>query len=413
MPQPIEDDATIRLTRPISPRVGLPHLPADPPRVPAGPPSRVAVISPRVPAWTVAVSVLLAMLAVGSGWLLWPATPPPAVSRTSGLPVTAAAPSEAARALARPDATMPGVAALAPTASGLTAGSSGTRALQGAARTAPNQAEFSIETATEQQILDHVPAAGAPDPTVFRFASNPRILVLDFASLLDQGRMLNRVAALVEKSGLPHDRVLTSFELAAAIRASGDTVETYYYGHDYDAPSLIRFFALADRDNIRLVGEEDRLGRLIRQAGWFEPNAQAALISIPQDGADAHVTQAGRATILHHELSHGEYFTNSAYVAFVHRFWMQTLTASERDRIRAHLHSVGYDSGLEEVMENEAQAYLMFTDSAEFFTPEMIDMSKARLAELRSGFFQAMPVGWLRDSLGQTLGVNGMAADRP
>ncbi len=53
--------------------------------------------------------------------------------------------------------------------------------------------------------------AGTPDPTVFRFAPNPRILVLDFASLLDQGRMLNRIAALVEKSGLPHDRLLTNF----------------------------------------------------------------------------------------------------------------------------------------------------------------------------------------------------------
>ena len=92
-----------------------------------------------------------------------------------------------------------------------------------------------IATATEQQILDHVPAAGAPDPTVFRFASDPRILVLDFASLLEQGRMLNRVAALVEKSGLPHDRVLTTSKSTAAIRASGDTVETFYYGHDYGA----------------------------------------------------------------------------------------------------------------------------------------------------------------------------------
>ena len=93
---------------------------------------------------------------------------------------------------------------------------------------------------------------------MFRFASNPKILVLDFASLLTQGRMLNRVAALVEKSGLPHDRVMTSFEIAAAIKASGDTVETFYYGHDYDAASVIRFFALADRDNIRLDPEEDR-----------------------------------------------------------------------------------------------------------------------------------------------------------
>jgi hypothetical protein len=303
---------------------------------------------------------------------------------------------------------VPQIAASAPAAG---ASASAAWGLQGPAQ--PAQAEFSIAIATEQQILDHVAAPGATDPTVFRFAPNPRILVLDFASLLEQGRMLNRVAALVEKSGLPHDRVLTSFEIAAAIRARGDTVETFYYGHDYDAGSVIRFFALADRDNIRLLSEEDRLGRMIRQAGWFEPNAQAALISIPQVGADAHVSRAARATILHHELSHGEYFTNPAYVAFMHQFWTQTVSATERDRIRGFLHSEGYDTSLEEVMENEAQAYLMFTDGAEFFTPEMIGMSQPRLAELRTGFLRTMPVGWLHDCLGQTAGVSATTAERP
>ena len=82
---------------------------------------------------------------------------------------------------------------------------------------------------------------------MFRFAANPRILVLDFASLREQGMMLNRVAALVEKAGLPHDRVLTDSELDQAIHAQGDTVETFYYGHDYSAAALVRFFALADR----------------------------------------------------------------------------------------------------------------------------------------------------------------------
>ena len=106
---------------------------------------------------------------------------------------------------------------------------------------------------------------------------------------------------------------------------------------------MIRFFALADRDNVRLSAKKTAWRRLIRQAGWFEPNAQAALISIPQVGADAHVTRAARATILHHELSHGEYFTNPGYVAFVHRFWTQTLTAAERDRIRAPPALQGYD----------------------------------------------------------------------
>jgi hypothetical protein len=269
--------------------------------------------------------------------------------------------------------------------------------------------EFSIGTATEQQILDHVPGEGAPDPTIFRFKANPGILVLDFASLLDQGRMLNRVAALAEKNGLPHDRLLSDTELDNAIRAGGDTVETFYYGHDYGTPELVLFFALASRDKVRLVTDEDRLGRLIRQGGWFEPNAHAALISIPQVGADAHVTRSARASILHHELSHGEYFTNPIYAAFVHRFWTQTLTMAERERITRHLHSLGYDAALDEVMENEAQAYLMFTDSAEFFNPGMIGMSKARLSELRNGFFHAMPAGWLRDSLGQVLNLSKTA----
>src|SRR5205807_1326503 len=81
-----------------------------------------------------------------------------------------------------------------------------------------------------------------------------------------------------------------------------------------------------------------------------------------QVGANENVTRRARATILRHELSHGEYFTNPVYAAFVHRFWTQTLTPGERDRIRRYLQSQGYDSGLEDVMENEAQAYLMFTD---------------------------------------------------
>ena len=310
----------------------------------------------------------------------------------------------------RPNSVQPQTAALNAAAG---AASSAARGFQGAPQSPPAPAEFNFATASEQQILDHVPAPGASDPTVFRFAPNPRILVLDFASLREQGQMLNRVAALVEKSGLPHDRVMTGYEIAAAIRANGDTVETFYYGHDYDAGSVIRFFALADRDNIRLAREEDRLGRLIREAGWFEPNTQAALISVPQVGADAHVTRAARATILHHELSHGEYFTNPAYVAFVHQFWTQTLTAAERDRIRGYLRSAGYDQELEEVMENEAQAYLIFTDGAEFFAPQLIGMTQARLTELRSLFFRTMPAGWLRDSARQAPVLNPVAAERP
>jgi hypothetical protein len=44
----------------------------------------------------------------------------------------------------------------------------------------------------------------------------------------------------------------------------------------------------------------------------------------------------------------------------------------------------------------------------------MVGMSKARLAELRTGFARAMPAGWLRDSLNQTLaGSKASAAAGP
>ncbi len=400
--------------------------------------------------------MLLVLIGVGSGWLLWsPAPPRPAAIPSAVTPAPPAStsnepsgdvpagvtapvtlvPQAPSPVVSAPGAGPPGVSvpivpltispvpatpaattppapnepAVAPDRSAVATVSppDGTVAAPDPARSPPpapiNQPYFSISIATEQQILDHIPVAGAAEPTIFRFSANPRILVLDFASLLDQGRMLNRVAALVEKAGLPRDRLLTDDELDRAVSAGGDTVETYYYGHDYGVSSLLRFFALGDRDNVRLVGEEDTLRRLIRQEGWFAPDIQAALISIPQVGADQHITRSGRAIILHHELSHGEYFTDPTYAAFVHRFWTQTLTTTERDRFRRHLRSLGYDSGLAEVMENEAQAYLMFTGEGDFFRPDMIGMSQIRLDELRNGFYRAMPPGWLRDSLGKTL----------
>src|SRR6185437_6671916 len=74
----------------------------------------------------------------------------------------------------------------------------------GSAGSVPAQAEFAVRTATAEQILADQPAG----LTVFRLAENPKIVVLDFASLREQGLMLNRVAALIEKAKLPHDRLL-------------------------------------------------------------------------------------------------------------------------------------------------------------------------------------------------------------
>jgi hypothetical protein len=254
---------------------------------------------------------------------------------------------------------------------------------------------FDIVTAGEQEIAEHAPASF----TVFRFADNPHILVLDFASLTEQGRMLNRLAAFVEKSGAQHDRVLTDAELDATIREHGDTVETFYLGHDYAAEALVRFFATADRQGIELDREEERLRALLRQVGWSARGVGAALISIPAVGSDPRITPAVRAGILRHELSHGEFFSNPAYAEYVGNFWRTELTPEEKAGIRAFLGRDEYDVSVEQLMVNEMQAYLMFTCEPSLFRPDMAGMTQGRLTMLQDRFLAGMPTGWLRDVL--------------
>lgn len=273
---------------------------------------------------------------------------------------------------------------------------------------APHARAFLIHPATEAAIRDHTGGGMA----VFRLVQNPHILVLDFSSLRQQGLMLNRVAAFAEKGGQPHDHVLTDAELAHAIHADGATVATYYYGHDYPASLLARFFGTADRDHVRLDPEEERLRLLLRQEGWLAAGTEAGLISIPRAGADASVTPAARATILHHELSHGEFFSDPAYAGYVRTFWATALTDPERANIRRWLASEGYDPALEQVMLNEMQAYLMFTPDPNYFTPALAGLTRQRLTALQAAFLRGMPAGWLRDALARTLSPSAPASRR-
>lgn len=263
----------------------------------------------------------------------------------------------------------------------------------------PAPAPFALITADEATIRDHV----ADRLTVFRFAPAPQIIVLDFPTLAAQGAMLNRVAALIEKAGAPRDRVLSDAELDAAIRAGGDTPETYYYGHDYPAAALVRFFVLADAGHVALNPAEQDLRALLRQLGWFAPGAAGALISVPRvpQPAVPALDAAARAAMLHHELAHGAFFTDARYAAYVHQFWQTMLTAAERDGVRRFLGGEGYDTKDEELMFNEMQAYVMFTYDPRFFAPSNIGITEARQADLMAAFLAGMPPGWLHDSLAQ------------
>lgn len=270
----------------------------------------------------------------------------------------------------------------------------------------PAPPSFVLRTAGVAEIL----ATRSDGLTIFSFADEPRILVLDFASLRTQGLMLNRVAALIEKAGLPRDRVLSDMALDDAIRAGGDTMETFYFGHDYSAAELARFFALAARQGVALNAEERTLAALARARGWLAPGADGALISLPNAGLNPFIDAAGRDTILHHELSHGAYFTEPAYAAYTQRFWRDTLSAAQRAGFRAFLGSEGYDTGIEDLMMNEMQAYLMHTADPRFCTPAALHLTPAAMAALQAAFLRGMPPGWLR---AQTPGAMFNAAALP
>ena len=266
---------------------------------------------------------------------------------------------------------------------------------------------ITVRLADEAEIL----ANDKDGITAFRFSHNRRVLVLDFASLLEQGLTLNRAAALVEKVGLPRDRVLGDAELDAAIAASGDSMATYYFGHDYAAADLARFFALADRDGIRLRPQEEWLRGLLRQEGMLAPDARGALISIPRVGAG--VDAGLRAAILRHELSHAEYFSNPGYARYVRQFWREGLDEAGREVFRRYLTTQNYDPSIEDLMANEMQAYLMHTTDARMFSAASLGVAVGVMDRWQAVFLLGMPNGWLRDACLAALPSAGAVLRRP
>ncbi|MBR0684057.1 hypothetical protein GXW74_26565 [Roseomonas eburnea] len=344
-----EDDATVRLPARQAAAPGA----AAPPRGGGGP--RAALIGAALLAAGIAIALAVA---VGAAWYMFgrqaPPEPPPK--------------PEASAAMAPPSMPAPSLPAPTPPVVPVPAPAIGP------------------PIATEDEILAHQARA----PTVFRLAENPHVFIIDFPSLASQGAALNRVAALVEKVGQPRDRVLDDAALARAIAANGDTPDTYYYGHNYRGRDVERFFALADRDGIALTPEETWLrGEVARLRRLLPPSEDFAMISVP--GLGPRVDATMRRAILHHEIGHGHFFTNARFAAHVARVWREVFTEAERASFRAFLEREGYDPALEEVMMNEAMAYLLFTPDARFFSPSHAGLTDARAAEIAAALRAGAP----------------------
>ena len=266
----------------------------------------------------------------------------------------------------------------------------------------PKPAAKAVSTAGFAEIVGFV----SRSLRVVRFAGNDRILVFDFPNLTSQARALNRLAVLVEKPGAPRARVLGDAELAAYLAGAGTSAETLYFGHDYRAADVARFFNLARAGGIALNPDELALrGALIghrfmrlTDGGYQAIPPDQALVSVVQLQADDPATPADetvdpglRATILRHELSHGVFFTDRAYREYCERFWRRAMSNRERELFRRFLDSAGYDPANEPVMINEAQAFLMHTSDARAFSAAHLGVTEAALADLRRRFAKNAP----------------------
>jgi len=196
---------------------------------------------------------------------------------------------------------------------------------------------------------------------------------------------------------VPHDHVLSDAALEAAIAASNDKFDTYYFGHDYRASDLAHFFRQAARDHVTLRPQELALQATLQQRGMLQPGATGAVITLPPLSSDPPVDAAARATILRHELSHGIYFTDPAYADYTIHFWNQVMTSGQRTAFRALLGREGYDTTQEDLMRNEMQAYLVHTRDPRFFNPASLGLPVTDVLALRAAFAAGMPAGWLRE----------------
>lgn len=240
-------------------------------------------------------------------------------------------------------------------------------------------------------------------PMVFAYQGRRTITVIDFPSLTSQGRMFNRLVALIERIGAPRGQVLSNEELARFIKSVGKTDATLAYGNDFLVSELVVFFNLAEMGNVQLNREEIALrdfvneqGLMALRNGFYQARVPSAVIlSLPQerpaDAANPPVSALARQTILAHELSHAEYYTNPAYANHCRRFWHTEMTEAQREAFRQFLTKGGYNPDNIEMMINETQAYLMHTPDVRAFSPRQVGLSDADVTRLRQKFRAAYP----------------------
>ncbi len=264
-----------------------------------------------------------------------------------------------------------------------------------------NQVE--IEERNFDEILDN--RSGVVE--IFTLPEIPTVIVVDFPDLRWQGAALNRFAALVEKRGLPRDRIVSDARLNEYMRMVGARAETFYFGHNYDVRDIVRFYNIARSQDVELRREEVALKHLLERSGvlrekpdgvlqkgaGFEYMISIAGINQEYVGALGSSIDLRRATFLH-ELGHALFATDAEYAAYSRRFWEEVLTHEERELFEKFLYRLHYETKNIDLVVDEMQAYIMFTPSDRIINDRMLGLPEGRLDELRQLFRAGSPVIW-------------------
>ena len=348
--------------------------------------------------WRHAVMLALLLLAAAGGaW--WQ-------SGRVALPAASIAPTVAVQEVATRQPTAPATApAATPTAPGAI-----TAAAPTPVETAPPPSTRTTATAPLRSVAELLEAPASPRLRWSRFKANPAVLVIEYPNLREQGLAMNRLAAMFEKRAAHRDRVLSIAELDELMRRSGDTVASFYQGHDFPAAKVARFFTLAEMQRMALNAQEAQLRALLLEAelmqrgdgGIYRALGEQAAVSFtgvqpdnPTTAPNEAVDRVRREAVLRHELSHGEFFTTAAYRAHCINFWRKVLSERERRIFRAYLNGLHYNPGDDDLMANEMQALLMHTPDNRAFNAGDLGISEAALAELRIRFRAGEPANGL------------------
>jgi hypothetical protein len=187
------------------------------------------------------------------------------------------------------------------------------------------------------------------DFEVYRWASDPSVIILDFRTLAIQDLYVKRLVFFLEKAGY-RGQILSDAQMQG---------QHGWNANDFSPESLARFYNAARKAAFALNPSEEYFLQCLLAWGLLTQDEQdfsagtGAIVSIAQDMA-AYT----RRTLLQHEMTHGIYFTSKEFRDFVAVQW-KALPAEPKSFLIRFFQFKRYDTSDAALMVNEFQAYLL------------------------------------------------------